>query len=78
MHIHFKYKKINAVSQEAYLLKVAVDAYFYCVVPFTIMGLISATLKIVVLISLNLFVLLYEVDPPPRPNSRYATARTTL
>ena len=53
------------------------QSVFYCVITFYCTGPISATLKIVMFISLNLFFSLYKADstpePPQRTDSRYTT-----
>ena len=52
---------------------------FYCVIAvYFNMGVISATLKIVLLISPNLFFLLYKADPTPDPPSKGQILDTSL
>ena len=47
--------------------------------PFTLMGVIPAALKIVMLINVHLFLLLYEADPTPdRPQGQIQILGTPL
>ena len=59
---------------------VSITRIFIVLLAFTLKGLILATLKIVILINLNLSFYLCEAvttpDPSPKPNYTYATAHS--